>query len=103
MSGFNGMSEWEKHWEPNRKHVLDKAQGSGGKLQDVGQLEIMAGQMRESKKNPGCSVTCQCGKKAPMRFMFRCYYCGVFFCFMCAAIHFGKTREEHYAEKSEEE
>lgn len=63
--------------------------------------DLMEEQLRESKDNAGCAVTCPCGTKAPMRFMFRCYYCGVWYCFKCAAVHFGMTREEYYQKKAE--
>lgn len=71
-------------------------------IQNIGQMELMEQQIRESKDNPGSVIKCGCGKKQPMRFMYRCYYCGVFFCFTCAADHFGQTRQEYYDQKSKE-
>jgi hypothetical protein len=51
----------------------------------------------------GCSVKCSCGKvSGPVFKLYRCYYCGVFFCDICAAEHFGKTREEHNREHYQE-
>ena len=48
-------------------------------------------------------VVCKCGLATTWAFkLYRCYYCGVFFCDKCAAEHFGQSREdynrEHYAE-----
>lgn len=44
-------------------------------------------------------VTCKCGKvTGPVWKLYRCYYCGIFFCDRCAAEHFGQTREEHSRE-----
>jgi hypothetical protein len=43
-------------------------------------------------------ITCECGKKRALLRMFRCLYCGCFFCQACAEIHFGKTREQYAAE-----
>jgi len=34
-------------------------------------------------------VTCQCGDVLPMRCMFKCLYCGLWFCRICAHEHFG--------------
>jgi len=48
-------------------------------------------------------VTCRCGRKIPLRFAFKCFYCGKYFCDFCAAIHFGKTREKYEADKVEKE
>lgn len=51
----------------------------------------------------GDPVTCSCGKvSAPCYKLYRCYYCGVWFCDSCAAEHFGKTREEHNKEHYQE-
>jgi hypothetical protein len=50
-------------------------------------------------------VVCRCGREFDFTVywkMYRCYYCGVFFCEKCAAEHFGQSREdynrEHYQE-----
>lgn len=36
------------------------------------------------------NILCGCGRRAIWWMMFRCLYCGVFFCKTCAQIHFGK-------------
>lgn len=36
-------------------------------------------------------LSCGCGRKIPIRFMFRCFYCGEWYCRPCAAKHFGPT------------
>ena len=50
---------------------------------------FIAGQFKQAKNN---SVTCECGTTLPVRFAFRCYYCGGYFCATCAAEHFGESR-----------
>lgn len=47
-------------------------------------------------RTPG--VNCECGLLIPLRHMFRCLYCGCWFCQACAEVHFGKTRKEYAAE-----
>jgi hypothetical protein len=34
-------------------------------------------------------IHCPCGKRDVWSSMFRCLYCGIFFCKECAQIHFG--------------
>lgn len=56
---------------------------------------IAKSQFKEAIETIG--VTCGCGHRLPLRFSYRCYYCGVYFCDRCAAVHFGETREERKA------
>lgn len=44
-------------------------------------------------------VDCICGAPIPLRFLYRCLYCGVYFCLTCAEKHFGKTREQYGQER----
>lgn len=46
-------------------------------------------------------VTCLCDRVILIRFMFRCLYCGLWFCQPCAEVHFGKTREQWRAENKD--
>ena len=46
-----------------------------------------------------CNVTCGCGLRLPLRFAYRCLYCGEFYCQSCAEEHFGKTRDEYFKDK----
>ena len=48
---------------------------------------------------PHPMVTCHCGKRQPLRFMYKCYYCEEYLCEDCAPEHFGKTRERYEADK----
>lgn len=41
------------------------------------------------------SCYCECGSKRSVSLMFKCLYCGAFFCQSCAEIHFGMTRKEY--------
>ncbi len=34
-------------------------------------------------------VTCTCGKRAPLKLMYRCWFCGLTLCSKCAEKHFG--------------
>lgn len=47
-------------------------------------------------------VPCECGNSYPLRSMYRCLYCGIWFCERCAEIHFGKTKAQYRAEHPEE-
>lgn len=60
-------------------------------------LEVVAAQWRECMQGEIPRVTCACGLKMPLRFAYRCLYCGEFYCQKCAEIHFGKTRAEYDA------
>ena len=39
-------------------------------------------------------VTCGCGRSIPVRFAYRCFFCGIWFCRTCAEAHFGE-RPQH--------
>lgn len=43
---------------------------------------------------------CMCGKMLHSYQMFRCLYCGEWYCQPCAEKHFGKTRKEYDMEHS---
>lgn len=40
-------------------------------------------------------VQCVCGRRKTIMQMFKCYYCGLVFCPVCAPEHFGETVEDH--------
>jgi hypothetical protein len=40
--------------------------------------------------NAGVVIECGCGRSRAMELMFRCYFCGLFFCDICAKGHFGE-------------
>ncbi|MFH1759878.1 MAG: hypothetical protein ABIA63_02130 [bacterium] len=42
-----------------------------------------------AQENHGPHITCECGKRPMMFYMFRCLYCGLWFCQSCAGKHFG--------------
>jgi len=43
----------------------------------------------------GVVVECGCGRGRPIELMFRCYYCGMWFCDTCAPEHFGLEDGPH--------
>lgn len=47
-------------------------------------------------------ITCPCGQKKSLVNSYRCLYCKVMFCDMCAEEHFGKTVEEYRNERKAE-
>lgn len=64
--------------------------------------DFVSKQFEEAKYKDGQdvqSVTCGCGLRAPLRFMHKCCYCDEFYCFECAQVHFGKTREKYELDK----
>lgn len=56
---------------------------------------VVAGQLKEAMRG---HVTCECGLKMPLRYAYRCVYCGEWYCQTHAEMHFGKTREQYNAE-----
>jgi hypothetical protein len=48
--------------------------------------------------NPEWTDDDDCGKTLPIWMMFRCLYCGFYFCQSCAEKHFGKTRAQNNLE-----
>lgn len=65
--------------------------------------EFVAKQFREAMYQEWKKVqevTFRCGLKMPLRFAFKCLYCGEFYCQSCAEDHFGKTRAQWIADKA---
>ncbi len=61
-------------------------------------MAFIAQQRQQAKKG---SVECECERVIPLRFVYRCLYCGIWLCQECAEIHFGKTREQYLNERSQ--
>ncbi|OGP87155.1 MAG: hypothetical protein A2031_08085 [Deltaproteobacteria bacterium RBG_19FT_COMBO_43_11] len=51
-------------------------------------LMIVANQQFQVSQCRKVMVTCHCGKKIRITSAYRCFYCGVYFCFLCAKRHF---------------
>lgn len=69
--------------------------------------KIVENQVRETVKETKigtplrlCCLTCPCGWKRSIILMYKCLYCKVYFCTLCAEKHFGKTVEEYRNENS---
>lgn len=45
------------------------------------------------------TVTCPCGTERALTLAYKCLYCKVWFCDICAEQHFGKTVSEYKASK----
>ena len=61
--------------------------------------------VRQSQEEVNCrlmTITCPCGIKRGVMKMYQCLYCGIWYCEWCAEEHFGKTRQERWAELKEE-
>jgi len=62
--------------------------------------KFVAAQFKEAmfhEGQPVQKVTCGCGLCMPLRFAYKCLYCGEYYCMKCVEVHFGKTREEYRA------
>ena len=71
-------------------------------------LKKIAEQELESNTIDG-EITCVCDLSYEIKYLYRCYYCGIWFCPVCAKKHFGKrpkgkfTYKEYCKEKNDEE
>jgi hypothetical protein len=45
------------------------------------------------------AVTCPCGQARALCKAFKCLYCGIWFCAVCAEVHFGKTVQQWVTDK----
>ena len=66
---------------------------------DLAKQKFVAGQWRELLSEIP-HVTCWCGLKMPLRFAYRCLYCGEYYCQSCAESHFGITRAKYQENKA---
>lgn len=56
-------------------------------------IGIAAALQWKQAKGPQPMVQCaSCDGPKPLRFLFRCLYCGLWFCQSCGEVHFGETR-----------
>ena len=58
-------------------------------------MKFLGRQWREIISTDPQEVTCGCGHKIPLRYAYKCLYCGIYFCWRCAEVHFGKTKAEY--------
>jgi hypothetical protein len=65
------------------------------KISEAPNIGVAAALQWRQAKGPQPNVDCaSCDVPAPMRFRFRCLYCGLWFCQACGEVHFGETRGE---------
>jgi len=59
-------------------------------------VELLAEQLKEAQASP-IKITCKCCERKIVSWaMFRCYYCGLWFCLGCAPKHFGGPRPKDF-------
>lgn len=80
-------------------HVGPGLHHHGGEVSLDPKTAEMARKQFQLAKGPQM-LPCECGRDLPIRFMFRCFYCRLWFCEACAEIHFGKSREEYFAKRA---
>lgn len=63
-------------------------------------VEALRERVREAAREAlSGSVACAgCGVVQPLRIMFRCYFCGLWFCHVCGRVHFGPRPEPCFKE-----
>ncbi len=57
--------------------------------------------VQQSLKGVCCrmaTVTCPCGRERGLPYVYKCLYCGIYYCEPCAEAHFGKTKEQYRLE-----
>lgn len=54
-------------------------------------------EVRKSKES-GQAACRECGRVRDLWDLYRCYYCGQWYCDDCGADHFGQTREDYFSE-----
>lgn len=59
---------------------------------------LVINQLRQARVPPH-EMTCPCGELKHWVFLFRCLYCGIWYCQPCAEKHFGMTRDQWFEEQ----
>lgn len=62
------------------------------------QIELILDQERIETPMQFVKIRCGCNKLIGWQYMFRCLYCGVWFCKSCAEEHFGYKVPESFME-----
>jgi len=60
------------------------------------QIELILDQERIKVPMQHVRIRCGCGKLINWQYMFRCLYCGVWFCKTCAEEHYGMRVPESF-------
>jgi predicted nucleic acid binding AN1-type Zn finger protein len=68
-------------------------------FEDQDKAKRVIKQFTQAKYELPTMIDCACSRRIPIRFMYKCYYCGEYFCEKCAEVHFGKSRKDYKAEK----
>jgi hypothetical protein len=59
------------------------------------QVKFIKLQQRDKVPSEAIKIRCPCLKLNNWAYMYRCLYCGIFYCKECAEEHFGKTVEQY--------
>jgi hypothetical protein len=85
--------------ENKRLRVLPMYASNASPEEREKKLEFMAYQVAVIKEQQSIGVPakhvkirCGCNRFIPWMNMFRCLYCGIYYCMDCAEIHFGKKK-----------
>lgn len=63
------------------------------------QVKLIQSQIKDEVPLQHAKIRCCCLKLVNWQYMYRCLYCGIFYCMECAEQHFGKTREQYRLDK----
>lgn len=61
------------------------------------QYRLIRAQEKDEVPIQHLKIRCGCNKLVRWIYMYRCLYCGVWYCADCAEVHFGKKRAEPFA------
>lgn len=69
------------------------------RIEGLSKEDFISYQQGLAKKPYPTRIVCGCGNIRPIRFLYRCLYCGEYYCYQCAEVHFGKTVKQYNEEK----
>ncbi len=73
--------------------MIKPGQAGNIKFSRIETLEYIRDQITEYKTHKYNQISCPCGLSRPIDWLFKCYYCHIYFCKVCAKDHFKITNE----------
>lgn len=67
------------------------------------QFKLIRDQEEDKISITKVKIRCGCNRLVVWMHMYRCLYCGIWFCVDCAEIHFGKSRPEPFKQFIDQE